>query len=176
MLKRFASDCRAILLRDPGPDGRQRVRELLEGILRNQEFVNEYCVRPRPGLYRLYEDPELGFEIMSHVNEKARVSPPHDHGDSWAVYGQATLHTVMTEWKRIDDGSDPSCAKLAQVRNYRLEPGQAGIYQDGVIHSIDYPANSCFVRVTGTNLDKIPRVMFNLETGAVTQMTPQRAT
>lgn len=151
------------------------MRELLEQVLQNREFLDEYCVRPKPGLYRLYEDERLGFEIMSHVNEKPRISPPHDHGDSWAIYGQATRHTEITEWRRVDDGKDPARAKLEPSRKYRLDPAQTGIYQDGMIHSIDYPGDSCFVRVTGTNLDRIPRVMFNLQTGAVTQMTPQRA-
>jgi hypothetical protein len=176
LLQRFAAECRAALMRDAGPGGRQRVRELLEKVLVDQEFVNAYCVVPKPGLYRLYEDPQLGFEILAHLNEKPRVSPPHDHGDSWAIYGQATRYTEITEWKRVDDGSDPSRAKLEPAKNYRLDPGQAGVYQDGMIHSIDYPANSSFVRVTGTNLDNIERVMFDLKTGVVTQMTPQRAT
>ena len=55
-------------------------------------------------------------------------------------------------------------------------PGHAGIYQDGKIHSIDYPDKSRFVRVTGVNLDKINRVSFDLKTGEVKQMTPQVAT
>ena len=55
-------------------------------------------------------------------------------------------------------------------------PGHAGIYQDGKIHSIDYPDNARFVRVTGTNLDQITRVRFDLATGKVEQMTPQQAT
>jgi hypothetical protein len=45
-----------------------------------------------PGRHTLYEDPELGFVVLSHVNAKAAKSPPHDHGASWAIYGQA-LHT-----------------------------------------------------------------------------------
>ena len=44
----------------------------------------------------------------------------------------------------------PNRAKLKPVKKYRLNPGQAGIYQDGAIHSIDYPDNARFVRVTGT--------------------------
>jgi hypothetical protein len=127
-------------------------------------------------LYRIYEDPQLGFEVLVHINEKPRVSPPHDHGESWAVYGQATQHTDVTEWQRIDDGKDPSSARLKPIKTYRLHPGKAEIYQDGMIHSIDYPENSCFVRVTGTNLDRIARAMFDPKTGAITQMTPQRAT
>jgi hypothetical protein len=82
----------------------------------------------------------------------------------------------MTEWERDDNGSDNKHAKLKPVKKYRLEPGHAGIYEDGKIHSIDYPDYARFVRVTGTNLDKIDRVRFDLKTGEVHQMTPQQAT
>jgi hypothetical protein len=82
----------------------------------------------------------------------------------------------MIEWEREDNGSDPQHAKLKPVKKYRLTPGKAGIYQDGKIHSIDYPDFSRFVRVTGTNLDQINRVRFDLKIGEVKQMTPQQAT
>ena len=104
------------------------------------------------------------------------MSPPHDHGASGAIYGQATHYTDMIEWEREDGGADPARAKLRPVKSYRLEPGHAGIYQDGKIHSIDYPDNARFIRVTGTNLDKIERVRFDLKTGEVHRMTPQQAT
>ncbi len=50
---------------------------------------------------------------------------------------------------------------------YKLTPGKAGIYQDGDIHSIDYPDYARFVRVTGTNLDKINRIRIDLKSGEV---------
>lgn len=176
LLECFTSACRDALMKHPGHEGRLHVRDLLSGILNNEIFLRNYCINPKPGLHKLYEDPQLGFEVMVHINERRRVSPPHDHGESWAVYGQATQYTDVTEWKRTDDRKEPSRAQLAPIKTYRLNPGEAGIYQDGMIHSIDYPDNSCFIRVTGTNLDRIPRVMFDLKTGAVTQMSQQRAT
>lgn len=172
----FTAECHDLLKRDPGPAGREGVRVRLENLLRDEDFVRRYCVEAGPGLHLLFEDPQLRFQVLAHVNEKPRVSPPHDHGESWAIYGQATEYTDVTEWERTDDGSDPARAQLRPLKTYRLTPGHAAIYQDGVIHSIDYPAKSCFVRVTGTNLDRIARVMFDLKTGAVTRMTPQRAT
>jgi len=176
-LDRFVSDCRASLLRDPGPNGREEVRRNLERLLANPDFIGKYCGDDAPrGLKVLYEDPGLGFQVLAHINDAARVSPPHDHGASWAIYGQATLHTDMTEWEREDGGADPARAKLKPTRKYRLTPGHAGIYQDGTIHSIDYPAKARFIRVTGTNLDRIERVKFDLASGAVTQMTAQQAT
>lgn len=176
-LDQFIADCRVSLTRDPGPKGREEVRKNLERLLANKQFVEEYCGdRAARGLKVLYEDPKLGFQVLAHINDKARISPPHDHGASWAIYGQATKYTEMTEWAREDDGGDPKHAKLKPVKTYRLNPGMAGIYQDGAIHSIDYPDNARFVRVTGTNLDKIDRIRIDLKTGSVEQMYAQRAT
>lgn len=176
-LDQFIADCRSTLARDPGPQGRERVRANLERLLANADFIREYCGDDASrGLKTLYEDPELGFQILAHINDKARVSPPHDHGESWAIYGQAAGYTDMTEWEREDDRTDPKHAQLKPVKKYRLMPGQAGIYQDGAIHSIDYPDHARFVRVTGTNLDKINRIRIDLKSGEVHQMTPQQAT
>ena len=174
-LDQFIADCRAALTRDSGPAGREEVRRQLERLLANQEFVARTCGDDVPvGLKVLYEDKDLGFQVLAHVNDKARKSPPHDHGASWAIYGQATRHTDMIEWERV--GGDDKHAELKETARYRLNPGQAGMYQDGKIHSIDYPDRARFIRVTGTNLDNIQRVRFDLATGEVHQMTPQQAT
>jgi predicted metal-dependent enzyme (double-stranded beta helix superfamily) len=159
-LDQFIADCRAILKRDPGPAGREEVRVRLERLLANAEFVREYCGEHVPrGLKLLYEDSDLGFQILAHINDKARVSPPHDHGASWAIYGQATHYTDMIEWERTDDGSKAGEANLKPVTKYRLLPDRAR-----------------FIRVTGTDLDKIDRVRFDLQSGKVHRMTPQQAT
>ena len=174
-LNEFITDCRAILQRDPGPQCREDVRQHLERLLANKDFVAATCGDDVPtGLKVLYEDKDLGFQVLAHINDKARKSPPHDHGASWAIYGQAAKYTEMIEWERV--GGDDQHAELKETKRYRLNPGQAGIYQDGAIHSIDYPDRARFIRVTGTNLDKIKRVRFDLNTGEVHQMTPQQAT
>jgi RimJ/RimL family protein N-acetyltransferase len=106
-LNQFISDCRSDLSRDPGPAGREQVRKNLERLLANKDFVEQYCGDDAPrGLKVLYEDPKLGFQILAHINDKARVSPPHDHGDSWAIYGQAAEYTDMIEWEREDDAPE----------------------------------------------------------------------
>ena len=170
-LDQFIADCKSTLARDPGPQGREQVRLKLEQLLANQDFIAKYAGDDTPrGLKVLYEDPKLGFQVLAHINGKARVSPPHDHGASWAIYGQATQYTDMIEWEREDDGTDAKHAKLKPVKKYRLTPGHAGIYQDGTIHSIDYPDYARFIRVTGTDLDKIPRIKIDLKTGAIEQM------
>src|SRR3974377_1243665 len=68
----FIADCRSILKRDPGPQGREEVRTRLERLLADKQFVEQYCGEQAPrGLKILHDDPELGFQILAHINDKA---------------------------------------------------------------------------------------------------------
>jgi predicted metal-dependent enzyme (double-stranded beta helix superfamily) len=166
-LEAFGRDCRQALKSDIGRAAREQVRGLLEKLLAEKEFVAQYVTSMPPGRHTLYEDPELGFVVLSHVNAKGGKSPPHDHGASWAVYGQAVQYTDMTEWRRTDGGpaDEPGPATLQVARRYRLEPGHAGLYDVRDIHAIDYPDGARFVRVTGTDLERVPRLKFDLQKG-----------
>lgn len=165
-LETFTTEAKAALKADTGPGGREKVRGLLEKLLANPAFVEEAVGPAAPlGTRKLYEDKDLGFVVLAHCNAKPHKSPPHDHGASWAVYGQAVKHTDMSEFKRLDGGQGAGAAKLEQVKAYRLEPGHAGIYDVGAIHAIDYPEGSRFVRVTGRDLDYVQRLKFDTSAG-----------
>jgi hypothetical protein len=92
-----------------------------------------------------------------------RTSPPHDHGESWAVYGQAAGHTDMTTWQAGDGNVEP-------IRTFRLEPGQAGLFDIGAIHSIEYAEGAKFVRVTGVDLSTVSRRVFDPESASVKEI------
>jgi len=165
-LDAFVEDAQAALKGSAGPASREKVRVLLEKLLANKQFVDEAVGPSAPeGTRKLYEDKELGFVVLAHCNAKPHKSPPHDHGSSWAVYGQAVSHTDMSEYKRLDPGQGAGEAKLEKVKSYRLEPGHAGVYDVGAIHAIDYPAGSRFVRVTGRDLDYVQRLKFDMTAG-----------
>lgn len=162
----FCRDAHEALAANPGPGGREEIRRKLEQLLANQEFVNEVCGPDADyGTHQLYRDPDFDFVVLAHVNREPRKSPPHDHGASWAIYGQATEYTDMSEYRRLDDGTGEGEAKLEHATTYRLTPGKAGLYDVGAIHQIDYPAESRFVRVTGTDLAAIDRLKFDVEAG-----------
>jgi hypothetical protein len=165
-LDAFIQDARNALKIHSGPAGREKVRGLLEKLLTNQQFVDEAVGPKAPmGTRKLYEDKDLGFVVLAHCNPKPHKSPPHDHGSSWAVYGQAIKHTDMSEFRRLDAGKGAGEAKLEKTRSYRLEPGRAGVYDVGAIHAIDYPEGSRFVRVTGRDLDHVQRLKFDTAAG-----------
>ncbi len=165
-LDAFVKDTQAALKGTTGPAGREKVRVLLEKLLANPAFVDEAVGPSAPtGTRKLYEDKEQGFVVLAHCNPRPHKSPPHDHGSSWAVYGQAVKYTDMSEFRRLDGGQGAGEAKLEKVKSYRLEPGHAGVYDVGAIHAIDYPDGSRFVRVTGRDLDYVQRLKFDTAAG-----------
>ena len=165
-LDEFCRDSHDALARDNSPAGREAVRKNLEKLLMNQAFVEEACGKDAPvGVTELFRDDEFEFVVLAHVNDKPHASPPHDHGTSWAIYGQAKEYTDMSEFSRADGGDGDGDVKIEHVKTYRLAPGQAGLYDVRAIHAIDYPAQACFVRVTGRPLENEPRLRYDMEAG-----------
>jgi len=162
-LAKFCTACHAALAKAPGPEGRRQATTLLEGSLADPDFLAACFPAKDSGRRELYRDPELGFCLLAYDMADARVSPPHNHGVSWAIYGQVSAHTDMTEYERLEATQGPGPAHLKKRSAYRLAPGQAAFYDVGVIHSIDYPANTRFLRITGQDLEVTPRLKFDLE-------------
>ena len=160
-LESFCADAKAILKADPGADGRAAVAEKLKELLVDRDFVAAYFDADKGAPQRVvYRDPELGFNVLVHHHKAGREGPPHDHGESWAIYGVAKGCTVMTEWRRLDDGSKPGHAEIEPERTYRLEVGMTAPYGPRVIHNTHHPDGAWVVRVTGGDLDTIPRRRF----------------
>jgi len=156
----FCDDCRANMA--AGAEGRERIREDVERLLAQADFVAEHFgPDAEPGIQPLYTDPETGFQVLAHVYAEGKDSPPHDHGTSWAVYGQAVKHTDMKVWRRTDDGGEAGHADVEVDQSYRLDPPMAGVFEPGQIHSIHFPAGARFLRVTGTDLKTIPTRRFD---------------
>lgn len=161
-LDRFCQDARAALTANPGHEGRDIARGLLEKLLTDPEFVASTLGDDQPaGVQTLYEDPDLDFCVLAYRADADRTSPPHDHGSSWAIYGQAAKHTDMKVYDRVDGASGAGAAKLEVSREFRLNPGMAGLFDVGDIHAIDHPKGARFVRVTGTDLNRVQRLRFD---------------
>jgi predicted metal-dependent enzyme (double-stranded beta helix superfamily) len=92
-LEQFVSECRTILNAEPGPSGRRKICMRLEELLRDAGFVSSVVNEETSERHILYEDPALGFCVLAHSYKTPKTSPPHDHGPSWAIYGQAKGET-----------------------------------------------------------------------------------
>jgi hypothetical protein len=162
-LEQFAGDCRAALLKDPGTHGRELVRQYTEKACSDQEFVAKH-LGPDVEVERriLYEDRDLHFCILGHVYKGSKNGSPHDHGPSWAIYGQAGGVTEMTDWRLVQRPANGEPGKVAKVRTYQLRPGMAHLYREGDLHSPRREADTRLIRIEGTDLTKVKRDKFEI--------------
>jgi hypothetical protein len=159
-LEQFASECHRILKEKPGPAGREQIVALLERTLKDEAFVKNNLgagVGPRD---LLYEDKELGFCVLGHAYQGASESSPHDHGPSWAIYGQAEGETEMTEWEVLEPASADKAGKVRAVKTYVLKPGMACLYNEGQLHSPRREDSTRLIRIEGQNMDRVSRLKY----------------
>ncbi len=158
-LEQLADDIRSALNEDPGPEGKQKVCQHVSRALKDQEFIARHLTDRAAGEHPrevLFED-ESGFCICGHVYGDAAIGEPHDHGSSWAIYGQATGQTEMTDWKIVDRGGDGGPILVEAERSYILNPGDAYFYDVGAVHSPRREKPVKLIRIEGANLDHVQR-------------------
>src|SRR5271166_2830257 len=156
-LEQFSAACRSILKQDPGIEGRKKVCALVQDVLKDDDFIKTYLADDVPERKVLYEDPELGFCILGHVHHDAKGSNPHDHGPSWAIYGQARGETVMTDYECLARPGEGKPGKARPVKDYTLTPGMAYLYNEGDLHSPRREGPTRLIRIEGKNMEKIQR-------------------
>lgn len=164
-LEQFAADCRAALKQDPGPAGREQVRKCVEKVCADADFVAKYFGPDNTSDRKvLYEDPDLRFCICAHSYKGAKGSTPHDHGPSWAIYGQAKGVTEMTEWRCIQKPASGKPGKVEKLKSYTMTPGTAYIYNEGTLHSPSRQGDTCLIRIEGQNLAGMKRDKYEVAT------------
>ena len=156
---RFTNELVAAL-KARGVDGLTDIAESLRPLLRDSEFAAlafaDLSIRKRV----LFHDVGTDVYVLAHVHEAGKKGRPHSHGASWAIYGNVAGVTEMTEWRRINPESEAQ-AVLEPSSHYRLGPGDSRAYPPHRIHSTAHPEHARVIRITGTDLDRIPRYGFD---------------
>lgn len=162
-LAQFAAECRRLLKAEPGPAGRRKVCDLLARSLKDDDFVGDVVNDATPERKVMYEDPELGFCILGHryEGEKKNV-PPHDHGPSWAIYGQARGETLMTDFDLLEPATEAKPGKARPAREYSITRGMAHLYNEGELHAPTRNGPTRLVRIEGMNMDRVKRLKFEV--------------
>ncbi|MBV1799978.1 hypothetical protein [Siccirubricoccus sp. G192] len=133
--------------------------------LQDPEFIAAHIPEGTPERKVLYEDPELGFAILAHAYTGAKSSKPHDHGPSWAIYGQAAGETIMTDWDCLERPAEGKPGKARRLRDYSLKPGDAHLYEPGVLHSPRRDGATRLLRIEGVNMDRVTRLPYEAVEG-----------
>ena len=157
-LEHFVNDCRQALKGDPGPAGREQVCQAVRKACSDEQFVATHLGDvDMPERRILYQDPDMGFCILAHVYKGAKSSKPHDHGPSWAIYGQARGVTEMTDWEAVTRPQSGNPGTVRAVRTYKLSPGEAYVYNEGDLHSPHRTGETRLIRIEGMNMDNVVR-------------------
>ena len=159
-LEQFISECRTILNAEPGPSGRRKICMRLEELLRDPKFIASNLNDSTPERHVLYEDPALGFCVLAHSYKGPKTSPPHDHGPSWAIYGQAKGETEMTDYELVEAAAPGKPGKAKALRTYKLTPGTAYLYNEGDLHSPLRRGPTQLIRIEGVNMDNVKRFAY----------------
>jgi predicted metal-dependent enzyme (double-stranded beta helix superfamily) len=167
-LDQFCSDLSATL-KAKGQAGLPDIAEKLSGLLQNPDFVAAtFAEETPPGRRELWHDPDNDAYVLAHVQDGGKTGKPHSHGASWAIYGTARGVTEMTEWRRVNPAGEDG-AVLEKTKAYALGPGDTQAYGPGVIHSTAHPQRTWVIRITGTDLDAIPRYHFRAKTDRIVE-------
>jgi len=159
-IESLANEIREVLANAPIETSADRICAILSKGLLDHALVAEKLPDRAPGQHPrevLYEDPDLGFCICGHVYSGAAESGPHDHGSSWAIYGQADGTTEMTDWRIVDKGDADTPIQVVPTRTYTLQQGDAHFYGVGAVHSPKRVGSTRLIRIEGANLDHVQR-------------------
>ena len=159
-IEQLASDIRDTLNVDAGDSGKRVVCQHVARALRDEDFIAKHLPDRAEGVDPreiLFEDSDLGFCICAHVYGDKAHGKAHDHGSSWAIYGQAVGRTEMTDWRIVEQGEGDKPTLVEPERDYVLEPGDAHYYAVGAVHSPKRDAPTKLLRIEGANLDNIQR-------------------
>jgi predicted metal-dependent enzyme (double-stranded beta helix superfamily) len=160
-IEEMSAEMHRIIAADPGPGGRKEVCALVQKACADADFVARHLPADGPERKILYEDPDYKFCILAHVYHGAKESPPHDHGPTWAIYGQAQGETVMSDWDMVSPASAEESGQVRLRREYTLTPGMAYVYNEGDLHSPRRAGSTRLIRIEGQDVTKIRRYAYH---------------
>ncbi len=156
-LEQFAADCHAALKAAPGVPGQSKVVGFVEKALKDKDFVQKHLGNATQEREIIYQDKELGFCICAHSYVGEKQGNPHDHGPTWAIYGQAVGETSMTDWKVVKAPSGDQPGEVVKTDTYVMKPGDAHLYPVGAVHAPYRDAPTKLIRIEGVDTMTVKR-------------------
>ena len=159
-IRDFAASCRVSLEKFELETACQQLTKHLAKHLKDPVFLKA-CFGPADweGRKVIYEDEQFGFCLCGHISHGPKEAKPHNHGDTWAIYGQVEGQTEMAEWALTASTQ----GTVSKIKSYTMNPGDARLYPQGTIHSATRYKPEKLIRIEGKNLDDVERSFFTPE-------------
>ena len=120
----------------------------------------------RPESRELYRDPIHGFVLLAHTEAEARYRAPHDHGESWVIYGVLDGEMEMGTYACVEEPGEG--AHLVKRGSTLVRPGDVQVYLPGDIHDtlcVSGPAIQ--IRFTARDLRRETNIVRYADAGGV---------
>ena len=172
----------------PGRAVLDRITERLALLAAHRELFSRVDFPPPAGgegaatRYRLNaDDGEGGIALYLNSINPGKASIPHNH-DTWAVIVAVEGREENRVYRRTDDGSDPTVARLEVAREVAVQPGTSINFLPEELHSIHVvgDAPTLHFHLYGRPLETLTgRIGVDLATGRVvnynaTQLRPSK--
>ena len=150
------------------------INPIFQDLLSQPDFLAEEFTTPIPGKfaqYLLYRDEDRSLSVMAMVVPAGCTTPVHDHL-AWGLVGVYQGTQRETVYRRIDDGSRSTEAKLVEVASRVLKVGDIThlLPPEGDIHKIetlDENQASISIHILGNDIGCQWRHAFDLEENTV---------
>ena len=107
-LTQLAADIRETLKADSGGAAKDKICGYVLKALTDKSFVAAHLktgALRRPSARGAVRGPRAGvLHLRPRLHDGPAHGSPHDHGSSWAIYGQAVGVTEMTDWRIVEKG------------------------------------------------------------------------
>lgn len=162
-LAEFVARLRAVLTADAGPRGCDAAADLLAALLADGDVTAALLDDDGPKVRILHHEPGLGFTVFGHVFPGGEHIPPHDHGPTWAIYGQADGVTFLQDWTIIEAATRTRPGRVRPARTRWLAPGEVQVYPRGAVHSLVRYDPTKVIRIEGQPFERSERLRYDPE-------------
>ncbi|MEK9532725.1 MAG: hypothetical protein VW162_07460 [Alphaproteobacteria bacterium] len=140
---------------------------LLNGLLDFPKIKSKLSSLLTDGKVCIWGDNSDQLQILYHATSKSDTGKPHDHGSSWALYFQVSGVTRMSVYKDALGKKLPNeSEKIELDQVFDMKQGTGIYFPPGSVHSAAHPsAPAAWIRLTGQDLAKLPRQVYDENTG-----------
>ncbi len=143
-MEAFVADVRQIFAstKDPRMQA-QEVARHMQTLLKTPGWLEKQIDLPAEGgfgRYDLHQDeefghPEEGFLLMCGVQRPGQDNLPHDHGNTWVVYGIYQGAIEQTKWRWSYPETDRTSPEIKHLESWVQGAGDIAFFLPGEIHN-----------------------------------------
>ena len=110
---------------------------------------------------------------MASVQKPGQDNLPHDHGNTWVVYGVYKGAIRQRKWRWAFPGEGVDTAQIREPGKFTQQPGSVAYFLPGEIHdtlNVKEEGRSLVVRLESQKLDRVTRFQYDPEAGTMKVM------